>query len=253
MTSATTASEESQGSHVQRPETVVETPAADVGHGQPGKCNAQRRQANARCKKPAGWGTDHVGWGRCRLHGGNTSSHRASASARSTTAEARAMLERLGEPQPIGDPVEALLHHAAKTLAYEDVIRERLAELHEWSALDIALVDREKSMVREYGAALDRSARVLEGLARLGLDERLTRVREIQALRLVDAVGKVLSHPDLALTPELQRQGRAILAAELLGRTSTGPTPVTKSQVIDAESQSVSPTSAGNGVLESAR
>jgi len=27
------------------------------------------------CKKPAGWGTDHVGFGSCKLHGGATPSH----------------------------------------------------------------------------------------------------------------------------------------------------------------------------------
>lgn len=142
------------------------------------------------------------------------------------------MLERLGEPPALGDPVEALLRHAAKTLAYEDEIRRRLSELHEWSALDVALVDRERSMVREYGAALDRSARVLEGLARLGLDERLVRVREAQALRMVDAVGRVLVA--LELSAEQQRQARQLLAAEfspsqVLTVASTELAPATES------------------------
>src|SRR3954471_7264732 len=31
-----------------------------------------RNRHGTQCKRPAGWGTDHVGWGRCKLHGGNT-------------------------------------------------------------------------------------------------------------------------------------------------------------------------------------
>lgn len=39
-------------------------------HGKTYKiCGAKTRSGNP-CKKPAGWGTDHVGDGRCKLHGG---------------------------------------------------------------------------------------------------------------------------------------------------------------------------------------
>ena len=34
-------------------------------------CGAKTR-AGTPCKRPAGWGTDHVGEGRCKLHGGAT-------------------------------------------------------------------------------------------------------------------------------------------------------------------------------------
>lgn len=34
-------------------------------------CGAKTRRGTP-CKKPAGWGTDHVGIGRCKLHGGAT-------------------------------------------------------------------------------------------------------------------------------------------------------------------------------------
>jgi hypothetical protein len=35
-------------------------------------CNARNKALTQYCKKPAGWGTDHVGEGRCKLHGGNS-------------------------------------------------------------------------------------------------------------------------------------------------------------------------------------
>lgn len=39
-------------------------------------CNARTKgvAARSRCRRPAGWGTDHVGQGRCKLHGGATPS-----------------------------------------------------------------------------------------------------------------------------------------------------------------------------------
>lgn len=38
-------------------------------------CGARKRQPahpGERCRRPAGWGTEHPGWGRCKLHGGST-------------------------------------------------------------------------------------------------------------------------------------------------------------------------------------
>ena len=44
-------------------------------------CGARKRQGEGYCRRPAGWGTDHVGMGRCKLHGGATKSHRTRAAA----------------------------------------------------------------------------------------------------------------------------------------------------------------------------
>lgn len=33
-------------------------------------CGAKTKKDGSPCKKPAGWGTDHVGIGKCKLHGG---------------------------------------------------------------------------------------------------------------------------------------------------------------------------------------
>lgn len=35
-------------------------------------CGATAKSTGKPCKRPAGWGTDHVGFGRCKLHGGAT-------------------------------------------------------------------------------------------------------------------------------------------------------------------------------------
>lgn len=51
----------------------MDVPAVKTSHEEPLRrfCGAQGRQRKAPCRKPAGWGTNHVGQGRCRLHGGN--------------------------------------------------------------------------------------------------------------------------------------------------------------------------------------
>ncbi len=33
-------------------------------------CGAEAKSSKRPCRRPAGWGTDHVGQGRCKLHGG---------------------------------------------------------------------------------------------------------------------------------------------------------------------------------------
>lgn len=36
-------------------------------------CGARKRDGSGdTCKRPAGWGTEHVGFGTCKLHGGST-------------------------------------------------------------------------------------------------------------------------------------------------------------------------------------
>jgi hypothetical protein len=37
-----------------------------------GRCDGKSKRTGEQCKKPAGWGTDHVGAGKCRIHGGST-------------------------------------------------------------------------------------------------------------------------------------------------------------------------------------
>jgi hypothetical protein len=175
------------------------------------------------------------------------------AQGRALSEEASAALDRLGSPSPIGDPVDELLALAARAVAWEREIRERLSELREYTSHDVALIDRERALVRLYGDAMDRTAKVMVELAKLNLDERRTRVSEIHILHLIELVATTLSHPDLGLTTELQRRARAILAAEVLGHGSGSPTPITKPQVIDAESHAVSPTSAENGAPEAVR
>lgn len=39
-------------------------------HDTPRTCGARKKRGQGNCRRPAGWGTEHLGSGRCKLHGG---------------------------------------------------------------------------------------------------------------------------------------------------------------------------------------
>lgn len=95
----------------------MEPGPGEVGHE--GRCNAVKHQRadGARCRKTAGWGTDHPGIGACKLHGGSTPAH-------VVRAERIRLAESIGElvaevaPEAAGvDPTEGILEVVAKTWA----------------------------------------------------------------------------------------------------------------------------------------
>jgi hypothetical protein len=123
------------------------------------------------------------------------------------------MLDRLGKPKPLGHPVEELLAIGAEVRAWLGITRERLAELSSLTSVDGSGVERERALVTVYERALDRAARVLTELARLGLEERLIRVEEVRARQLLAAVVDAL---DRAAVPVHYRESfRRELAAGL--------------------------------------
>lgn len=78
-------------------------------------CGSKKRQqpegrTDDRCRRPAGWGTDHVGEGRCKLHGGNSPSGRKNGQK----LKAKKSRDTLGLPIEI-DPTEALLQEVWRT------------------------------------------------------------------------------------------------------------------------------------------
>jgi hypothetical protein len=176
-------------------------------------CGAQKRQGIGNCRRPAGWGTSHAGFGPCKLHAGSTPTVSRGAHRKAIEAEARLMLDRLGKPKPLGHPVEELLAIGAEVRAWLGITRERLAELSSLTSVDGSGVERERALVTVYERALDRAARVLTELARLGLEERLIRVEEVRARQLLAAVVDAL---DRAAVPVHYRESfRRELAAGL--------------------------------------
>ncbi len=79
-------------------------------------CGARRRQGEGLCRRPAGWGTDHVGVGHCKLHGGSTKSHRTKAATAILENKVKGALERRGV-EPVCDPIAQLSMLAGEVVA----------------------------------------------------------------------------------------------------------------------------------------
>lgn len=176
-------------------------------------CDARKHLNGEPCKRPAGWGTDHPGWGRCKWHGGCSESGRQSAEVARIEHDARQMLERLGEPVPVTDPVGAAFDGLAEASAWLDILREALAELRSLSTFDNFGVDRERAVAVLYERALDRRQRFATEISRLGLEERRVVIQESQATFVTAALIRVLGQ--LGLDEPTQFQARQLLAGEL--------------------------------------
>lgn len=76
------------------------------------------------CKRPAGWGTEHVGFGHCKLHFGNTESHVAKAQGE----QARTAAQLLGKPEAT-DPFRSLQSLELEAKGYVNYFREKVCAL----------------------------------------------------------------------------------------------------------------------------
>ncbi|HXY44762.1 MAG TPA: hypothetical protein VEH29_11285 [Acidimicrobiales bacterium] len=130
------------------------------------------------------------------MHGSRAPQVRRRAAERVLEAEGRALLARLGQPEPIGHPVEELLKVAAEDLAWLRVLRERLAELP-LDTTDRAGVEREAAVVSRYERALERNGRVLTEMARMDVEVRLRRLDEARAEVISRALQAAISRSGL--------------------------------------------------------
>lgn len=118
---------------------------------------------------------------------------------REEEAHVRTLLERLGQPEAVGHPVEELLGIAAEATSWLGVLRERLAELSRFDSYDRAGAEKESAIVSLYERSLDRTGRLLHELARLDLDTRLALVEQERARLVLTLVLKVLEGSELGL------------------------------------------------------
>jgi hypothetical protein len=172
-------------------------------------CGAKTR-AGGTCKRVALTGTN-----RCQFHGGKSPQVQAAIRRRSEEAHCRTLLERLGEPEPVGHPVEELLGIASEAKAWSGVLRERLSELQSFESHDRTGAEQEKAVVSLYERSLDRTGRILHELASLDLDTRLAVSEQERARLLLNLVLRVLEASDLNLDARQILTARARVATEL--------------------------------------
>jgi hypothetical protein len=179
------------------------------GYGRP-RCGAKRRQEAGACRKPAGWGTDHVGTGSCRLHCGSTATVSRGAHRQAAESRAHALVAAEGL-EPVADPVAVMTLLAAESVALVGAFRTMVAGL-DGLRYSTGTGEQLRAEVGLYERALDRAEKFVNNLARLGLEERVVRVTEAQAAALASLVTEVLDAPELALMPEQIDMARKLLA-----------------------------------------
>src|SRR6188508_531643 len=90
-----------------------------VPFSRPVFCGARKKtghEAGLTCRRPAGWGTDHVGIGSCKLHGGRTPTHGTYAA----TTVARRVAVLYGAPREDVDPISGLMEELQRSAGLID-------------------------------------------------------------------------------------------------------------------------------------
>ena len=165
-------------------------------------CGAKKRDGSGDpCRRPAGWGTDHLGFGTCKLHGGST----PNAGRHAITLEAAHQVEVWGGRRDV-NPAEALL----------ELVQGKAAEVAYWNWRVAGLSDGERAglLVAEtqdgvgpqgpvdtttrkvaphvfvvmLHKAQDQLASFSAAALRAGVDEALVRLATVQASAVVDLV-----------------------------------------------------------------
>lgn len=197
---------------VEPPEKAMTAPGSPGRHDGP-RCGARKRQGEGTCTQTAGWGTDHVGFGACKLHGGSTGTQVVAAERQRVETEARRLLADLGQAEPVTDPLAALMQLAGEQLALKDAARTLVEGLDDIRYESRTGGEQLRAEVTLYERSLDRSARILAELLRLGVEERHVRLAEAQGALVVAAI--VGAMQDIGMGAEETERMRAAVAVRL--------------------------------------
>jgi hypothetical protein len=192
-------------------------------HGEPGTC-----------RRPAGWGTDHVGIGRCKLHGGCTVTHVEAVATQNAIRVARLFGVHRDDIHPVDGLVEELQRCAGLIDSYEAMCAQLLPEdvvfgvlsIEESRTADADGVDLTPVETKtKRGAALnkwvvllnaerDRFSRLCEAMVKLDLESRRVSIGAGQVAALV----QIMLSAELGLSEEQKRA-----AARLMRKIDSGP------------------------------
>jgi hypothetical protein len=192
----------------------MDNPTQADGHGH---CHAKTR-AGGRCKKPSGWGTDHVGTGRCKLHGGSTPTQKKAAQKQ----QAATAVATYGLPREI-DPHTALLEELHRTAGIVAWLSIRVAELEQHQAYgpvgggpDSIPRQEPHVWIGMYQAERKHFTAVAKTCVDVGIEERRIQLEEQQGAMLARVIDGILTdlgvrdHPE---APKVVRRHLTLVAA----------------------------------------
>jgi hypothetical protein len=159
------------------------------------------------CTHELGYGTVHKGYGHCKFHGGNTLTHNKNAAAEMIDREARAMLGIEGF-EPITDPYTELSELAGEIVKLKDVLRDKVEELTNLKDVgDENVATQIDVLFQAYERSIDRCERILMGMARLDLEDRIARLHtRINSDMAAQIIGSMNAALDAAVVPDALRE-----------------------------------------------
>jgi hypothetical protein len=196
-------------------------------------CWATKRNGE-RCK-----GTVVFGTRVCRMHGGTTKKAQVAAGKRQAIAETRALVGRLGTPVE-ADPRAVLLEMVYSAYGMQLSLA---ALLQQYDAADLADDDpqvrmRLRSVQNMYGYWSEKAAQFSALAVRAGIEERLVKLAESQAMTVVQVLRGALSA--VALPPETERELLQAVAVQLRALMPGGRSPDAGEPTADGLSSSPS-------------
>jgi hypothetical protein len=114
----------------------------------------------------------------------------------------------------VANPLAKLLEIAAEAVAFKEELARRVValEAHEWRYEHVA-GEQIRGDILLYERAIDRAARMLMQITRLGIEERLARVTERQAVIVEQAIVAALE--ESGATQLMQDKARDVVAKKL--------------------------------------
>src|SRR4249920_3502429 len=161
------------------------------------KCGRPKRQGDRRpCKQPAGWGTSHLGSGPCKRHGGAISGVVKHHQAILIEAKARTLFGQTEDARPVDNPLAVYAEFAGKVMSWMGVLDKLCHDID--SPRYAGLTGEQiRGEVQLYERAMDRCNTVLSTYAKLGIDERLSRITEAQQVMVMAAIEAALAAADV--------------------------------------------------------
>jgi hypothetical protein len=148
------------------------------------------------------------------MHGGNAPKTKMAASRREAQKEVRELVGRLGVPVE-ADPRAVLLEQVYSAYGMQQALG---ALLQQYDASDLADDDpqirmRLRSIQNMYGFWAEKAAQFSALAVRAGIEERLVKLAESQAMTVVQVLRGALTR--VSLSPEQERELLAACAAEI--------------------------------------
>lgn len=193
-------------------------------------CGATKRSSGEkkeRCRRPAGWGTDHLGYETCKLHGGSTPNmgkKAANVQADELVDKVRRELLVDTDALPVTDPFAKLQQIAGGLASALDNITNQVNELASVESTSYGPNGGSTDSIAVKVALWERITKMLSGLlvdmAKLGIADRQARLNEQQGMLVVQLLQGIfadlqLSAAQQALIPDVVPRHLRMISGEL--------------------------------------